>query len=381
MIQPKLVEAADNGIAMVGDRFSGEAETVELDPDEDEMDIPRRASDASSSWKDNLGAAKTETVEKLRTSVEYVKEKGGLSLSYVNEKRQQGVAYVKEKQEKASEFVKEKGGIGVDFVKEKGGISVDFVKDKGGQGVDFVKEKGKVVKEKVGEVKEKVGSGVKQAWANGRGQLQRVKNKIQEGEWSGSANKTLGVEEREGLWKDIKVKGAQEITIPARKEHTTAYLVQKGTLLRWTFRVKERDLGFGVRMRVMQDGGSIEETVLPLEKFDDQETISGSWMADIDRTMILVFDNTYSKVRTKTIAYIVGIETLPSHVDYKGEKDVKMNRCQDEQVENDNETKNVNQTDALSDGKNSVAALKAPSPFLVPLPLPPSDGPKDVPAM
>merc|ERR1712151_1407192 len=81
-----------------------------------------------------------------------------------------------------------------------------------------------------------------------------------------------------------------------------------GSTLRWTFRVKEHDIGFSVRMRVQVWGGSREDTVLDMERYDSVDTISGSWVADEDRTMVLAFDNRYSRLRSKTVAYIVGTE-------------------------------------------------------------------------
>jgi len=227
------------------------------------------------------GFTKVMESEKVRKSIEVGKS------VLESEKVQKGVAVVKEKANAVKE--NEKVQRGANFVKEKAGLA----KEKASAGIGWAKSKGKVV------------------WAGGKGTVVRVRNSIQEGEWTGSAANTLGVDAKEGLWKDIKVKGAEEIQIPARAEHTTSYHVDKGQLLRWTFRVKERDLGFAVRLRRMADGGSQEEEVLPLEKFDDQETISGSYFCDEKNTIVLVFDNTYSKLRSKTVAYIVGVETAP----------------------------------------------------------------------
>ena len=52
----------------------------------------------------------------------------------------------------------------------------------------------------------------------------------------------------------------------------------------------------------------VEEDILPVEKFDNTDTVEGSWIADEDRTIVLVFDNTYSLMRSKTVAYLVGTE-------------------------------------------------------------------------
>jgi len=201
-----------------------------------------------------------------------------------SEKVQQSVKVVKEKASAVAQH--EKVQLGTEFVKEK----ATLVKEKAADSLGFVKDTGKA------------------AWDGGKFTLDRVKHGIREGEWKGSASNTLGIAEKEGMWKDIKVKGAEEMQIAARKEHTTSYHVEKGYILRWTFRVKDHDLGFGVRMRVMQDGGSVEQEVLPVEKFDDQETVSGSTFAEETRTLVLVFDNTYSKLRSKTVAYFVGVE-------------------------------------------------------------------------
>mmetsp|Transcript_156417 Transcript_156417/g.479808 ORF Transcript_156417/g.479808 Transcript_156417/m.479808 type:complete len:172 (-) Transcript_156417:31-546(-) len=129
--------------------------------------------------------------------------------------------------------------------------------------------------------------------------------------WRGSARETLDMAARDEQWKGIKVQGAEEISVPARTEHTSAYHVAKGHTLRWTFRVKDHDIGFGVRMRVQEWGGSREDEVLAVERYDCTDTISGSWVADENRTIVLAFDNRYSRLRAKTVAYLVGTEKPP----------------------------------------------------------------------
>lgn len=169
---------------------------------------------------------------------------------------------------------------------------------------------------------------------------------MREGEWKGSAANTLGVEVKAGLWKDIKVKGAEEMVIEARKEHTSAYHVEKGQLLRWTFRVKERDLGFGVRMRVMADGGAKEEEILPVEKFDDQETISGSYFCQETNNLVLVFDNSYSKLRSKTVAYMVGVETPKEEIEIDDEEETGGDSITQENVKKIDENNETNLMDS-----------------------------------
>merc|ERR1712093_437882 len=124
----------------------------------------------------------------------------------------------------------------------------------------------------------------------------------------GSAQDTLDSALRTEQWHTIRIQGAEELAIPARTEHTSCYHVSKGSTLRWNFRVKDHDVGFGVRMRVQEWGGSREEEILGIERYDKADTVSGSWVADENRTLVLVFDNRFSKFRSKTVAYIVGMQ-------------------------------------------------------------------------
>eukprot|EP00913_Durusdinium_trenchii_P015028 g14094.t1 len=132
------------------------------------------------------------------------------------------------------------------------------------KGLEVAKEKGKVVMEKTQQgieaVKEKTRewrAGAGTVWEQGRGSIQRIRTEgVSALAWRGSAKDTLAMEEQ---WKDIKVQGAEELSVPARTEHTCAYHVSKGSTLRWTFRVKDHDIGFAVRMRVQVWGGAQEE--------------------------------------------------------------------------------------------------------------------------
>jgi len=197
--------------------------------------------------------------------------------------------------------------------------SVEYVKTKTAEvmenervqkGVEYVKDTTKAVTEKVTETTQRMREGASTVWGKGRGQILKVREGVSSVAWRGSAKETLSVKEEQ--WKDMKNLKAEETTIPARTEHTTVYHVQAGSTLRWTFRVKDYDIGFGVRMRVQEWGGSREDSVLDVERFDCNDTISGSWVADEDRTMVLVFDNRYSKLRSKTVAYIVGTDKPPT---------------------------------------------------------------------
>merc|ERR1712196_32712 len=226
-----------------------------------------------------------------------------------SERVAQSVDYVKKKAEELSENervkrLSEVAGTSVEAAKagaaaaaEKANQAKDMAKEKAAQGIEYAIDKTRAVREGAGNI-----------WSAGRGSISRVKASVSSGAWRGSARDTLDIAARDEQWKDIKVQGAEEMTVPARREHTSCYHVAKGSTLRWTFRVKEHDIGFGVRMRVQEFGGAREEEVLACERYDNADTISGSWVADEDRTMVLCFDNTYSKLRGKTVAYLVGTE-------------------------------------------------------------------------
>lgn len=190
---------------------------------------------------------------------------------------------------------------GVQFVVDKSKVVTEKVAERTMQGLEFAKEKTQAVRAQVGTV-----------WGKGKGTIQKVRTEgVSAIAWRGKARDTLEATAREEQWKNIRIQGAEEMSIPARTEHTSAYHVTKGSTLRWTFRVKDYDIGFSVRSRVQEWGGSKEEEVLGVERYDNADTISGSWVADEDRTMILAFDNTYSRLRAKTIAYMVGTEKPP----------------------------------------------------------------------
>jgi hypothetical protein len=245
--------------------------------------------------------------DRVKQSVQYIKEQKDKVLE--SEKVQQSVEYIKnktteivesERVQKNIEYAKEKATV----AREKASEVSEKVTEKTKAGVEYAKEKTRGLREGAGNV-----------WESGRGSIQRVRSSVSTMAWKGSARDTLDIAAREEQWKGIKIQGAEEIAVPARTEHTCCYHVSKGSTLRWTFRVKEHDIGFGVRMRVQEWGGSREDEVLAVERYDSSDTISGSWVADEDRTIVLVFDNRYSKLRAKTVAYFTGTEKPPVFVE------------------------------------------------------------------
>lgn len=262
-----------------------------VEPSEEEL---ASAAGSEASAQGFLGRMKTKVAqtEKFQKASQFVANKANQIKE--TEKYQKSMEFVKQKTTDLVESERVQKGL------EKAKETAKNVSEKTKETIDGAKVRYQAVKEGVGGV-----------WSKGKGSIERVKANVRNGEWRGSARDTLACEERQEQWKDMRVQGAEEMTVPARTEHTSAYHVSKGSTLRWTFRVKEHDIGFGVRMRVQEWGGSREDEVLEVERYDCQDTISGSWVADENRTIILAFDNKYSRLRGKTVAYMVGTEKPP----------------------------------------------------------------------
>mmetsp|Transcript_116151 Transcript_116151/g.339671 ORF Transcript_116151/g.339671 Transcript_116151/m.339671 type:complete len:414 (-) Transcript_116151:268-1509(-) len=255
--------------------------------------------------KENVG--RVSEMQSVKKSMEFVVDTSKAVGQKVSESErvQQGVEFVKKKTAELAESERVQRGLGMakdtaKAVSEKTHKGLEVVSEKTQMGLEYAREKTRAVREGAGTV-----------WEKGRGSIQRAKASVGKVAWRGSARETLDMAAQEEQWRGIKVQGAEEISVPARTEHTSAYYVPKGSTLRWTFRVKDHDIGFGVRMRVQEWGGSREEEVLGIERYDSNDTISGSWVADENRTIVLAFDNRYSRLRSKTVAFLVGTEKPP----------------------------------------------------------------------
>ena len=98
-------------------------------------------------------------------------------------------------------------------------------------------------------------------------------------------------------------KNGEEVIIPARQEHTTTFFVGAGGLLTWRFRVATHDVGFALRLRVQGDGGSSEVDVFGLQRYGAGVTVHGEWSPSTDANLVVVWDNSYSYLREKRVAF------------------------------------------------------------------------------
>jgi len=98
-------------------------------------------------------------------------------------------------------------------------------------------------------------------------------------------------------------KNGEEVNIPARQVHTTTFFVGAGGLLTWRFRVAAHDVGFALRLRVQGDGGSSEVDVFGLQRYGAGVTVHGEWSPSTDANLVVVWDNSYSYLREKRVAF------------------------------------------------------------------------------
>lgn len=95
----------------------------------------------------------------------------------------------------------------------------------------------------------------------------------------------------------------QELVVPARTEATSSFVVPAGAVLQWRFRVAAQDLGFALRVRMQGDGGATEVDVFGVQRYMSGMTVQGAWSPTTDSQLIMVWDNSYSYLREKKVAF------------------------------------------------------------------------------
>eukprot|EP00284_Hemiselmis_tepida_P012579 CAMPEP_0174928062 /NCGR_PEP_ID=MMETSP1355-20121228/22714_1 /TAXON_ID=464990 /ORGANISM="Hemiselmis tepida, Strain CCMP443" /LENGTH=463 /DNA_ID=CAMNT_0016174203 /DNA_START=150 /DNA_END=1541 /DNA_ORIENTATION=+ len=99
------------------------------------------------------------------------------------------------------------------------------------------------------------------------------------------------------------------IEIAARTDLKTTFNVQAGDTLKWTMAIKSYDVSFKVMMRKMMDvGGSDDEELVPSMKVDSTSVGEGTYTVQESGTVVLIWDNGYSLLRSKTVAYRAWVE-------------------------------------------------------------------------
>jgi len=107
----------------------------------------------------------------------------------------------------------------------------------------------------------------------------------------------------EEAWKEILSAGGSELIVPARDELTTQFIVPKGSILQWQFRVEAFDIGFALRLRAQADGGASESDVFALQRYDSGVTVRGEWSPTHDSVLVVVWHNKFSMLRSKKVVF------------------------------------------------------------------------------
>lgn len=99
--------------------------------------------------------------------------------------------------------------------------------------------------------------------------------------------------------------GAVHRSIARRECWELSVVVERpGSLLSWRFQTASGDLAFGLRM-----GEVSQEPLVPLRRIEASSYLpqKGSWQCKRPGTYVLQFDNSYSWLNGKTLAYVVSV--------------------------------------------------------------------------
>ena len=126
------------------------------------------------------------------------------------------------------------------------------------------------------------------------------------------AKKALDFEDEDGELSSadydllLSAAGATEKTIAIYKSHTQTFTIPAGSAFVWKARVKKFDIGFAVREQIKENDPLVD--IQEYSKHRSESQIEGQLApTNRARTIILVFDNSYSKIQRKQIVYWVSI--------------------------------------------------------------------------
>lgn len=105
-----------------------------------------------------------------------------------------------------------------------------------------------------------------------------------------------------------------QTVIAAGKDFKLEVLLEEATKsVAWSFSTAGHDIGFGYKV-VAEEATPIEKTANPVERVKSSEEGGISGKLDVDSswsgaTMTLMFDNTHSRLRSKTVSYTITVQT------------------------------------------------------------------------
>ena len=82
-------------------------------------------------------------------------------------------------------------------------------------------------------------------------------------------------------------------------------IVKPKSILCWSFTMKEYNCGFGV---AKSKDMNIESFIIPKEVYEPNKEVKGSVVIENPQTVYLLWDNSFSWIRSKTVVYSISIE-------------------------------------------------------------------------
>ncbi|XP_035216589.1 SEC14-like protein 2 [Stegodyphus dumicola] len=112
-----------------------------------------------------------------------------------------------------------------------------------------------------------------------------------------------------------QAEGVKKITLSrASFSEEKVEVKEAGSLLEWEFETKCRDIGFGLFYQEVADGEEKITELVPRERIDTEEYAeTGMYKCEKAGTYIMLFDNTYSWIRSKEIYYRVTLVSPKEH--------------------------------------------------------------------
>jgi len=119
------------------------------------------------------------------------------------------------------------------------------------------------------------------------------------------------VENQQAFVSALDIEDFVLLNVPKRSVHYEVKFVPKGSKLCWEFTLKSLDIDFSLKQRVKDDQDRIVHyKIIQKQRYGAGENIQGKWEADEDSTAVLEWDNSYSMLRSKSIACRIAIINL-----------------------------------------------------------------------
>ena len=256
-----------------------------------------RAGAAAAYTKDKSAALASAAKERAGAAATYTKDKSKAAYTAATESAAKAATYTKEQSAAAYAAAAERAGAAATYTKEKSAALASAAKERAGAAATYTKEAGAVL---VGAT----AAAAQKAAAASRQRFEALKAKYPEF-FVGAALDELTA------FQQALMDGCQGITIAAGDcVSMTVHVPSTGGTLRWSFLVRDRNIDFVVRKRQMGDvGGAVELDMVPRVRHESGNMVHGNTVLSTSATMVLVFDNSFSWMRQKHVAF--KYEVLP----------------------------------------------------------------------